>query len=81
MIAHVSASEGRKTAGLARFYDTSDEHETLITRPRDLQGNATPSGNAMAVTTLLKLASFSNEIRYVVIAHQVLAQMQPKMSQ
>jgi hypothetical protein len=35
------------------LYDTSDDHETLITRPRDLQDNATPSGNAMAVTALL----------------------------
>jgi uncharacterized protein YyaL (SSP411 family) len=63
------------------FFDTSDDHETLITRPRDLQDNATPSGNAMAVTTLLKLAGFTNELRYVDIAHQTLAQMQPMMSQ
>ena len=30
----------------------------------------------MAVTTLLKLAGFTNELRYVDIAHQALAQMQ-----
>jgi hypothetical protein len=35
----------------------------------------------MAVTTLLKLAGFTNELRYVDIAHQALAQMQPMMSQ
>jgi uncharacterized protein YyaL (SSP411 family) len=35
----------------------------------------------MAVTTLLKLAGFTNEIRYVDIFHQALAQMQPMMSQ
>ena len=63
------------------FYDTSDDHETLITRPRDLQDNATPSGNAMAATALLKLAGFTNELRYVDIAHQALAQMQPMMAQ
>jgi uncharacterized protein YyaL (SSP411 family) len=63
------------------LYDTSDDHETLITRPRDIQDNATPSGNAMAVTALLKLAGFTNELRYVDIAHQALAQMQPMMSQ
>ena len=73
MIAHFQAPEGG-------FYDTSDDHETLITRPRDLQDNATPSGNAMAVTALLKLAGFTNELRYVDIAHQALAQMQPMMS-
>jgi hypothetical protein len=63
------------------LYDTSDDHETLITRPRDLQDNATPSGNAMAVTVLLKLAGFTNDLRIVGIAHQALAQMQPMLSQ
>jgi hypothetical protein len=63
------------------LYDTSDDHETLITRPRDVQDNATPSGNAMAVTALLKLAGFTNDIRYVDITHQALAQMQGMMSQ
>ncbi|MCJ7556907.1 MAG: hypothetical protein MUP90_08350, partial [Gammaproteobacteria bacterium] len=53
----------------------------MITRPRDLQDNATPSGNAMAVTTLLKLAGLTNEVRYVDIAHKALGQMQPMMAQ
>jgi uncharacterized protein len=39
------------------------------------------SGNAVAVTTLLKLAGFTNDLRYVDIAHPALAQMQPMMSQ
>jgi uncharacterized protein YyaL (SSP411 family) len=63
------------------LYDTSDDHETLITRPRDLQDNATPSGNAMAVTTLLKLAGFTNDLRYVDLAHHTLAEMQPMLAQ
>ena len=46
------------------FYDTSDDHETLITRPRDLHDNAVPSGNAMASTVLLKLAALTGESRY-----------------
>jgi uncharacterized protein YyaL (SSP411 family) len=74
MIAHFQAPDGG-------FYDTSDDHESLITRPRDLQDNATPSGNAMAVTALLKLAGFTNGMRYIDIAHQALAQMQSMMSQ
>jgi uncharacterized protein YyaL (SSP411 family) len=74
MVAHFQAPEGG-------FFDTSDDHETLITRPRDLQDNATPSGNAMAVTALLKLAGFTNELRYVDTAHQALAQMQGLMAQ
>jgi uncharacterized protein YyaL (SSP411 family) len=74
MLEHFADSEGT-------LYDTSDDHETLITRPRDLQDNATPSGNAMAVTTLLKLAGFTNDLRTVDIAHQALAKMQPMMIQ
>jgi uncharacterized protein YyaL (SSP411 family) len=74
MMEHFPAPEGG-------FFDTSDDHETLIARPRDLQDNATPSGNAMAVTALLKLAGFTNDLRYVDIAHQVLAQTQPMMGQ
>ncbi|MEJ2737647.1 MAG: hypothetical protein P8189_29505 [Anaerolineae bacterium] len=66
MIAHFQAPNGG-------FCDTSDDHESLITRPRDLQDNATQSGNAMAVTTLLKLAGFTNDLRTVDIAHQALA--------
>jgi uncharacterized protein YyaL (SSP411 family) len=45
MIARFRAEDGG-------FYDTSDDHETLITRPRELQDNATPSGNAMAAAVL-----------------------------
>jgi uncharacterized protein YyaL (SSP411 family) len=91
MIAHFQAPDGVQLArtgqlpsnagGIAGFFDTSDDHEALITRPRDLQDNATPSGNAMAVTTLLKLAGFTNDLRYVDIVHQALAQLQPMMSQ
>ena len=74
MLQHFADADGT-------MFDTSDDHETLITRPRDLQDNATPSGNAMAVTALLKLAGFTNAGRYIDIAHQALAQMQPMMSQ
>jgi uncharacterized protein YyaL (SSP411 family) len=63
------------------LYDTCDDHETLITRPRDLKDNATPSGSAMAVTALLKLAGFTNDLRTIDIAHQALTQVQPMMSQ
>ncbi len=38
------------------FFYTSDDHEELIARNKDGQDNATPSGNGMAATALLKLA-------------------------
>ena len=46
------------------FYDTSDDHETLITRPRNLQDNATPSGNAMMAKQLLRLSAYTGEAEY-----------------
>jgi len=74
MIAHFQAPRGGS-------FDTSDDHGALITRPRDLQDNATPSENEMAVTAPLKLAGFTNELRYDDMAHQALAQMQPMLAQ
>ena len=38
------------------FYYTASDHEPLIVRQKDSQDNATPSGNAMAATALLKLS-------------------------
>ena len=46
------------------FFDTSDDHETLIVRPRNLQDNATPSGSAMLARQLLRLAAWTGEARY-----------------
>jgi uncharacterized protein YyaL (SSP411 family) len=41
------------------FYFTGRDHEELITRTKDLLDNATPSGNAMAATGLLRLAKLT----------------------
>ncbi|MBN1562518.1 MAG: thioredoxin domain-containing protein [Anaerolineae bacterium] len=46
------------------FYDTSDDHDELIVRPRNVQDNATPSGNAMMGYNLLRLTGYSAETRY-----------------
>jgi uncharacterized protein YyaL (SSP411 family) len=37
------------------FYYTASDHQALIARSKDAQDNATPSGNGMAATALLKL--------------------------
>jgi uncharacterized protein YyaL (SSP411 family) len=38
------------------FFDTSSDHETLITRPRDVTDNAVPSGTSLAVELLVRIA-------------------------
>jgi uncharacterized protein YyaL (SSP411 family) len=46
------------------FWDTSDDHEELIVRPRNVQDNATPSGNSMMAFNLMRLTGFTAETRY-----------------
>ncbi len=41
------------------FFYTGRDHESLIARTKDTHDNATPSGNAMAVTGLLRLAKLT----------------------
>jgi uncharacterized protein YyaL (SSP411 family) len=41
------------------FFFTGRDHEALIARSKDPHDNATPSGNAMAVTALLRLAKLT----------------------
>ncbi len=54
------------------FFDTARDHETLITRPRDLTDNATPSGSALACDVLLHLATLDGERSYrEIVARQL----------
>jgi uncharacterized protein YyaL (SSP411 family) len=58
------------------FYDTDAAHEGLIVRPRELEDNAIPSGNAMACTVLLRLADLSNLEDYAALARANMLQVQ-----
>jgi len=62
------------------FYDAAAEGEQLIVRPRDLQDNAVPSGNAMTTTALLRFGHLSLDNRYVDMAERALAPMQPAIA-
>ncbi|MBN1812331.1 MAG: thioredoxin domain-containing protein [Anaerolineae bacterium] len=73
MIEHFSAPGGG-------FYDTSDDHEALITRPRELQDNAVPSGNGMAALVLQRLAGLAAEPYYAELAQHSLSAMQPLLA-
>ncbi|MGH2466879.1 MAG: thioredoxin domain-containing protein, partial [Candidatus Limnocylindrales bacterium] len=46
------------------WFDTADDGERLIIRPKSIQDGAVPSGNALAATALLRLAAFTGEGRY-----------------
>ena len=54
------------------FFDTARDSEGLLLRPKDLQDNATPSGNALACEALLKLAAFTDSGRYRDLAERSL---------
>jgi uncharacterized protein YyaL (SSP411 family) len=58
------------------FFDTHHDHETLITRPKTLQDNPIPSGNSLAISLFLKLASITGEARYSSAAETAILAMQ-----
>jgi uncharacterized protein YyaL (SSP411 family) len=57
------------------FYDTPADHEELVTRPRDVYDNATPSGTSVATEVLLKLALFLDRSDYRQRAEDVLDEL------
>jgi uncharacterized protein len=69
------------TAEDGGFFDTSDDHEKLIVRPRALNDNATPSGNSMMAKQLIRLAAYTGDARYDEAARAVLRPMLPAMQQ
>jgi uncharacterized protein YyaL (SSP411 family) len=62
------------------FYDTSHDHEALLTRPRDLYDNATPAGNSVAAEVMLRLASYLGDDTLRQRARQILAPLAEAMA-
>ena len=54
------------------FYDTPADHESLVTRPRDVYDNAAPSGTSVAAEVLLRLSLLLDRDDYRVRAESVL---------
>jgi uncharacterized protein YyaL (SSP411 family) len=75
MLAHFRDS---KNGG---FFDTSNDHEQLIHRPKDLQDNAVPSGNSMAAGALMRLSLLTGNGEYRQAAEKSTATMSKFMSQ
>jgi uncharacterized protein len=74
VLKHFAAEDGG-------FFDTSDDHEALIVRPRNVQDNATPSGNAMMARQLLRLAAYTGDERYDTAARGTIRLLSEAMRQ
>jgi uncharacterized protein YyaL (SSP411 family) len=59
------------------LYDSPNDGEALVVRPRDPMDNATPSGNSLAVELLLRLHGAFGTEEYRRIAEMVLARELP----
>jgi len=58
------------------FFDTRDDLDHLITRPKDIQDNATPSGNALTALALLQLSSYTGNSDWRNLAEMMLNSIQ-----
>ena len=59
------------------FFDTADDHERLVTRPKDVQDNAVPSGNAVASDVLLRLHAWTGQPAYRSASERALRTVTP----
>jgi uncharacterized protein YyaL (SSP411 family) len=62
------------------FFLTSEDHESLIHRPKDFYDNATPSGNSTAAYALLRLWRLTGERRWSEHAVAILESMADPMA-
>ena len=69
MVEHFLGSDGL-------FFDTRDDHESLLIRPREIQDNATPSGNALAAYALLQIAAYQGDGNLRDMAESMLSSVQ-----
>jgi uncharacterized protein YyaL (SSP411 family) len=65
VLKHFAAADGG-------FYFTADDHETLIQRPRPLNDDALPAGNAIAAKVFGRLGHLLGETRYLDAAENTL---------
>jgi uncharacterized protein YyaL (SSP411 family) len=63
------------------FYFTSEDHEALIHRPKELYDHAVPSGNSVAACALLRLWKFTGEDRWSSFPVSIFKRMIAPMTQ
>src|SRR5579872_1858744 len=62
------------------FFDTARDAERLISRPRELTDNATPSGTSLAAEALFRLTAFTGEDRDRELAVRIVVPLAPAMA-
>jgi uncharacterized protein YyaL (SSP411 family) len=67
-------------ASTGGFFDTGEDQEALVVRPRNLFDNAVPCGSSVAIEWLLRLGVVSGEPRYESLAMAALRPMADLMS-
>ncbi|TAM47155.1 MAG: thioredoxin domain-containing protein [Gammaproteobacteria bacterium] len=63
------------------FYFTSDDHESLLHRPKPASDDAIPSGNGIAARALLQLGHLTGETKYLDAAERTLAALAGAIAQ
>jgi uncharacterized protein len=63
------------------FFTTGADHEQLLVRMKDLHDGSTPSGNSVAVTALLRLATLTGKDEWRATAERALAALAGVMEQ
>ncbi|MGV8083800.1 MAG: thioredoxin domain-containing protein [Coriobacteriia bacterium] len=58
------------------FFDTSDDHEELLFRPKELQDGAIPSAGSMAAGVFARLAEYTADDHYAEQAERALVRVQ-----
>ncbi len=58
------------------FFDTREDHEGLIARPKSVQDTPTPSGNSLAASLLLRLGALTGDADYIEAAETAVGAMQ-----
>lgn len=62
------------------FFDTHLAQDELLVRPKDIQDNATPSGNALAAMTMAKLTAFTGDSSWSEPVQSILGNLQEMMA-
>ena len=70
VLAHFRVAPDADPADGRGFYDTADDAQALVVRPRDLADNATPSGTSAVAAAFLSAAAITGEDRYRAAAEE-----------